>query len=127
MVLLAQRGGSFWKLIAMADALAEIRSEPGESRLFDEICATGPVIGHESYRSATELRAHALDHIRAAVELLERKGEQNDVDAFGRFIVRVAEDVARADPDTDEPVAAAEQDAIVAVSAVVDGRAEGEY
>jgi hypothetical protein len=66
---------------------------------------------------AEELRRHGLEQIGAAIALLERKAEPADVDAYARFLTEVAEHVARAYPETEQPVSAAEEDAIAAVKA----------
>jgi hypothetical protein len=65
-----------------------------------------------------------LEHIRAAVELLERKAEPDDADAFARFLVAIAERVARAYPESGEPVSAAEREAVAEVRAAAGLRQE---
>jgi hypothetical protein len=118
-VVLAERGGSFWELVSIADSFAEVRGRVGESRLLDDICASRPVIGSESFGSASELRAYGLSRIRAAVELLRRTGEPADVEAFAGFVVTVAREAAGASPQTDRPISDSEQEAIAAISAAV--------
>jgi hypothetical protein len=118
-VVLSERGGSFWELVSIADTFAEVRAQVGESRLLDDIAAARPAIGRESFGSGSELRAHGLSRIRSAIELLRRTGEPADVEAVARFIVTVAEAAAGAFPHTAEPVSASEQDAIAAVRAAV--------
>jgi hypothetical protein len=79
-VLSAQRGGSFRESIAMAKAYVEARSQHGQSELLDEIVAARPQPDHTRYHSVEELKQHGLQHLRDAVELLERKGTAEEVE-----------------------------------------------
>ncbi len=113
----AQRGGFLWEALSIARAFADVRARQGESLLLDEICAERPLVEHARFRSGRELRAHGLDHIRSAIGLVELKGEPGDVDTFARFLAGIAERVARAYPETEEPVSAAEKEAIAEIRA----------
>jgi hypothetical protein len=77
-VVTAQRGGSFRESIAMAKAYVEARREHGESELLDEIVAAKPEPDRTRYHSVEELKQHGLQHLRDAVELLERKATVED-------------------------------------------------
>ena len=118
-VAAAQRGGFFWEALSIAKTFAEVRAHQGANPLLDDICAERPLVEHTRFRSDEELRRHGFGHIRAAIELLERKAEPTDVDAYARFLTEIAEHVARAYPETAQPVSAAEEDAIAAVKAAV--------
>src|SRR5947208_5330957 len=72
-VITAQRGGAFRETIAMAKAFAEARKQHGESELLDEIVSAKPEIDHTRHHSVEELKERGLQHLRDAVELLERK------------------------------------------------------
>src|SRR5438876_4299046 len=71
-VVTAQRGGTFRETLAIAKAYVEAREHHGESELLDEIVSAKPAIDHTRYHSAEELKEHGLQHLRDAVELLER-------------------------------------------------------
>jgi hypothetical protein len=73
-VVTAQGGGTFRETLAIAKAYVEARKQHGESELLDEIVSAKPEIDHTRYHSAEELKEHGLQHLRDAVELLERKG-----------------------------------------------------
>ncbi len=118
-VALAERGGSIWELISIADAFADVREHSSASTLVDDICASRPSLDITSFRSTAELRAHGLDQLRAATQLLARKAQPEDVEAFARFVRLVAENVARSYPQARETASAAEQDAIDQVTAAV--------
>src|SRR5256886_7046896 len=116
-VVTAQRGGTFRESIAMAKAYVEARREHGESELLDEIVAAKPERDHTRYHSVEELRQHGLQHLRDAVELLERKATAEEVAAYRRFVLTLAEKVANAHREGGETVSDAERTAIEEISA----------
>jgi hypothetical protein len=95
-VLTAQRGGTFRETFSMAKAYAEARSRHGDSELLDEIASTKPEIDHTRYHSPEELKEHGLQHVREAVELLERKAAPPEVEEYRRFVLSLASRVAEA-------------------------------
>jgi hypothetical protein len=95
-VITAQRGGTFRESFSMAKAYAEARKQHGESQLLDEIASTKPEIDQTRYHSAEELKDHGLQHLRDAVELLERKATAEEVDEYRRFVLTLASRVAEA-------------------------------
>jgi len=95
-VVTAQRGGTFRESIAMAKAYVEARRQHGESELLDEIVAAKPERDHTRYHSVEELKQHGLQHLRDAVELLERKATAEEVEDYRRFVLTLADRVANA-------------------------------
>jgi hypothetical protein len=71
-VVTAQRGGTFRETLAIAKAYVDARKQHGESELLDEIVSARPEIDRTRYRSVEELQEDGLQHLRDAVELLER-------------------------------------------------------
>jgi hypothetical protein len=92
----AQRGGSFREAFAMAKAFAEARQEHGESALLDELVAAKPEMDRGGARSPEELRTHGLQRIREAVSFLEQKATPEELEAYRRFVISLAERVAGA-------------------------------
>src|SRR6266852_922724 len=78
-VLTAQRGGTFRETMAIAKAYVEARKQHGESELLDAIVSAKPEMDHTRYHSAEELKDSGLQHLRAAVELLERKATPEEL------------------------------------------------
>jgi len=111
-VLSAQRGGTFRESIAMAKAYVEARQDHGQSELLDEIVAAKPQPDHTRYRSVEELKQHGLQHLRDAVELLERKATAEEVEGYRRFILTLADKVANAHRESGASVSDAERAAI---------------
>ena len=95
-VIASDRGGSIRETFSMAKAYTEARKQHGDSELLDEIASTKPEIDRTRYHSAEELKDHGLQHLRDAVELLERKATPEEVDEYRRFVLTLANRVADA-------------------------------
>ena len=118
-VVTAQRSGTIRETIAIAKAYVEARQQHGESQLLDEIVAAKPEIDHTRYHSAQELKEHGLQHLRDAVNLLDRKATSAEVDGYKRFVLTLADKVANAHREGDTRVGDAEQTAIDEISATL--------
>jgi hypothetical protein len=101
-VVTAQRGGTIRETLAIARAYVEARQQHGESELLDEIVAAKPEIDH----------THGLQHVRDAVELLERKATPDEVEGYRRFVLTLANKVANAHRESGGDVSEAERAAI---------------
>lgn len=95
-VITAQRGGTIRESVQMAKAYTEARKEHAESDLLSEIVAQPPTVDPRQFESAERLRSEGLQRIRDAVAVLEPKAETEDVDAYKRFVLTVAERAAEA-------------------------------
>lgn len=118
-VITAQRGGTVRETVTMAKAYAEARREHGQSELLDEIVAAKPEIDHTRYHSFDELKEHGLAHLRDAVALLQSKATPQEVEDYKRFVVDLAERVAKAHREggrDEDPVSDAERAAIAAIT-----------
>ena len=111
-VVTAQRGGTFRETLSIAKAYVEARQHHGESELLDEIVSAKPALDHTRYHSAEELKDAGLRHLRAAVELLAAKATTAEVDAYKRFVVDLAGNVANAHREHGTNVSDAEQAAL---------------
>src|SRR3954447_23393049 len=65
-VVTASHGGMFRETFAMSKAYVEARSTHGESELLDEIVSSKPKMNRAHARSPEELKADALQRVRAA-------------------------------------------------------------
>jgi hypothetical protein len=124
MVVTAQRGGTIREMFAMAKAYTEARQQHGESELVDEIVSAKPEVDHTRYRSADELKQHALQRLKDAIALLETKATPDEVDGYRRFVLALAEKVANAHREGGTDVSPAEQAAIDDISSAI-GKADG--
>jgi hypothetical protein len=118
-VVTAQRGGTVRETIAMAKAYVEARKQHGESELLDEIVSAKPEVDHARYHSAEELKENGLQHLRAAVEVLERKATPEEIEDYRRFVLTLADKVANAHREGGESVSPAEQTAIEEIAATL--------
>jgi hypothetical protein len=117
-VITAQRGGTLRETVSMAKAYVEARQHHGQSELLDEIVAAKPEIDHTRYGSLEELKEHCLAHLRDAVALLEGKATPQELDEYKRFIVNLADRVARSHRESgrgEEPVSDTERAATAAI------------
>lgn len=112
----AQRGGSLRESFSLAKAFAEARTAAGASGLMDEIVQSRPKVDRTRAGSAEELRQHYLGIVRQAVSLLEAKASPEELDEYRRFTLDLAERVARAKEEGDQPVSEAERAAIDEIS-----------
>ena len=116
LVLTAQRGGTIRETLAIARAYVEARQQHGESELLDEIVAAKPELDHTRYHTVEELKQHGLQHLRDAVELLERKATPGEVDGYRRFVLTLADKVANAHREGGASVGEAERAAIADIA-----------
>src|SRR5919197_1349037 len=116
-VVTAQRGGTFRETIAMAKAYVETRKLHGESELLDEIVSAKPEMDHTRYHSSEELKENGLQHLRDAVELLERKATPEELEDYRRFVLTLADKVATAHREGGQSISPAEQAAIKEIAA----------
>ena len=118
LIITAQRGGTLRETVSMAKAYAEARQQHGQSELLDGIVSAKPEIDHTRYHSPEELKEHCLAHLRDAVVLLEGKATPQELDEYKRFIVSLAEKVARAHRENgrgEDPVSDTEKAAIATI------------
>ena len=118
-VVTAQRGGTIRETFAIGKAYAEARRQHGSSELLDEIVAAKPEVDHTRYHSFEELKEHGLQHLRDAVEVLERKATPAEVDGYRQFVLLLADRVAGAHREGDVTVTDAERAAIDEISAAL--------
>ena len=82
--------------IAMGRIYAEARKQHGESELLDELVAAPPALDPGLVRSPGDLGRVSTERLRKAVELLEQKASAEEVDAYKRFVLTLADAAAKA-------------------------------
>ena len=120
-VATAQHGGTFREAFTIGKAYVDARKEHGASELLDEIVSARPEIDRTRYSSPQELKDHGLQHLRDAVELLERKGTPDEVEEYRRFVLTLAHKVASAHREDGAEVSEAERAAMEEIKAALDG------
>jgi hypothetical protein len=118
-VAAAARGGTFRETFAIAKAYAEARKEHGQSELLDEIESAKPEIDHTHFHSFEELKESGLQHLRDAITVLEQKATTEEIDAYRRFVLTLAQKVASAHREDGVEVSGPEQAAIDEITAAL--------
>jgi hypothetical protein len=113
--LLAESGGTFRETWALAKSYADARKEHGESELLDALVADKPDV--KRYKTSEDLEREGLARLTDAVALLEQKASADEVDAYRKFTLGVAERVAAAHKEGGQQVSDGERAAIEKVSA----------
>jgi hypothetical protein len=115
----AQRGGTFREAFAIARTFAEARKQHGDSALLDEIVSAKPEIDRTRAHSPEEVEQHGLERIREAIALVEQKASPEEVEDYRRFVISLAERVAAAKTEGDQPQSEAETAAIAEITAAL--------
>jgi hypothetical protein len=117
MAATAESGGTFREAFALAKAYTEARKDHGQSELLDELAATKPKV--ERYHSIDEMREKGLPRLKQAVDLVAAKGSPEEVEAYRRFVLAVAQRVASAHEEHGEKVSQNEQAAIDEIATTI--------
>ena len=128
LVAAAQPGGTVRESLALAEAYVLERGDRRHGQLLAEIVSWTPEVGRFRYHSVEELREQCTQNIRDAVEVLREKATPAEVDEYRRFILGLAERVARAHGDGflglgDPRVSDAERAAVEGIADALGGAA----
>jgi len=115
LVITSARGGTFRETLAMGKEYAEARKQHGQSELLDELVTARPHVDHTRFHSPEELRDHVLEQVRAAVAVLQKKAESQEVEDYKNFIVNLSEHVAGAHSEGGQEVSEPERAAIESI------------
>lgn len=91
----AGRGGTIRESLAIGKVYTEARQGHGDSELLDALVASPPGIDPQALKGAGDLASASSDRLREAIRLLSEKAP-DDVDAFKRFVLKVAQAAAEA-------------------------------
>jgi len=96
-VISADRGGTLRESLALGRVYQDARGKDGESELLDELVKSPPSIDPNEVRNAGgNIGALASERLRAAIGILEGKATAEEIDAYKRFVMTVAQAVAGA-------------------------------
>jgi hypothetical protein len=96
-VISADRGGTLRESLAMGRVYQEARQHHGESELLDELVKSPPAIDPDRVREAGgDVAALTSKQLSEAISSLERKATPEEVDAYKRFVMTLAQAVASA-------------------------------
>lgn len=115
LVITASHGGMMRETVEMAKVYAEARQQHGDSEFLDELVSSKPKSDHTKARSVEELKERTLEHVREAVATVSAKATPAEVEDYRRFILVLAERVAKRHTEDGAEISDAEQQAIDAV------------
>jgi hypothetical protein len=95
-VVAADRGGTIRESLAMGQVYTQARQQHGESELLDDLASSPPAMNQERLRAAGDLGTASTAVLREAVAILEQKASPEEVEAYKRFVLNVAEAAAKA-------------------------------
>jgi hypothetical protein len=95
-VITAHRGGTIRESLAMGQVYAEARRRHGESELLDALVSSPPALDQERVRAAGQGAGAITGGLREALRILEQKASPEELEAYRRFVVGVAEAAAKA-------------------------------
>ncbi|MEO6857573.1 MAG: hypothetical protein ABI323_03170 [Solirubrobacteraceae bacterium] len=96
-VISADRGGTLRESLALGRAYQEARQRHGQSELLDELIKSPPAIDPDRVREAGgNIAAVAPERLREAIAILEANATSQEIDAYKRFVMTVAQTVASA-------------------------------
>jgi hypothetical protein len=119
LVMTAQPRGAIREVFSMGKAYADARQQHGQSELLDEIVTSRPEIDRTPYSSTQELREHCLTNVRDVAALLEAKASPEERYEYKRFVLTLADKVARAYGEGspgDDAISSAERSTIDAIA-----------
>lgn len=94
-VITADRGGTLRESMSLARAYAEARKAE-HTELIEQLVSAPPAIDPASLQGASDPGAHAIERLGAAVAILERDAQPDEVADFRAFVRSLAQTVARA-------------------------------
>ena len=118
-VITAQRGGTFRETLALTQSYLEARKHHGQSELLDEIVSAKPALDRTHSDSPEALKEAGLEHLRAAIAVLQQKATADEVDSYNRFVLDLADRVANAHREHGTSVSEAEQAALDEIAAAL--------
>lgn len=95
-IVTADRGGTIRESMAIGQTYQAARQREGKSELLDELVASPPAMSPGQVGSAEQLESMSDERLREALRLLDEKASLEEVDAYKRFVLTLAETAARA-------------------------------
>ena len=92
----ADRGGTIRESMAMGRVYKEARETQGESELLDALVNSPPSIDPSRAKSGEDVAAVVAERLRDAMRIVEEKATPEEVDAYKRFVMSVAQAAASA-------------------------------
>jgi hypothetical protein len=95
-VVASHRGGTIRESIAIGKVYTEARQNHGDSELLDELVASPPAVQPDQVRSRGDIAKVSDERLREALRILGEKATPEELEAYKRFVLAVAEAAAKA-------------------------------
>jgi hypothetical protein len=96
-VISADRGGSVRESLAMGRVYQEAREHHGQSELLDDLIKSPPAIDPDRLKSAGgDVASVTSKQLSEAISILEQRATPEEMDAYKRFVMTLAQAVASA-------------------------------
>ena len=131
-VVTAHRGGTIRESLAMGKVYTQARQAQDQSELLDELVASPPALDPQRQKSAGDVATATRDGLQEALRILHEKGSAEDVDAYKRFVLAVAQAAAEAHKEGGfigiggKPISTEEQTALDDIRATLDAEGAGQ-
>ncbi|MGH2839202.1 MAG: hypothetical protein ACRDKY_00075 [Solirubrobacteraceae bacterium] len=95
-VITAGKGGTIRETLALGKVYAHAREQQGDSELLDELVSAAPVLDRNRLQGGADIASVTTERLREAVGILQEKATPEELDAYRRFVLTVAEAAANA-------------------------------
>ena len=130
-VVTADKGGRIRESLAMGKVYAEARKQDGESELLEALVTSQPALDQERARAAGDVGTAVREGLGEGLAILEQKATPEEVEAYKRFVVAVAEAAAKAHKEGGfigiggKEVSESEQAALDEIRAILEAGGDG--
>ncbi len=122
----ADRGGTIRESVAIGKVYSKARQAQGQNELLDELLASPPAVDPKRVQGQGDIATVSRDRLREALAILSEKASAEDVQAYKKFVLDVAQAAAEAHKEGGfigiggKQVSDSERAALDEVSAVLD-------
>ena len=126
----AGRGGRIRESLAIAKVYAAARQAQGQSELLDAIVASPPTVDAQGVQGAGDLATASRDRLVEAIRILNGKAAVDEVSAYKRFVLGVAQAAAEAHKEGGfigiggKPISDEERVALDEIEAILDEKVQ---
>jgi hypothetical protein len=94
-VITAGKGGTLRETLALGKVYAQAREQQGESELLDALVAAPPALDRNRLQGG-DIATVATEGLREAVRIMQEKATPEELDAYRKFVLSLAEAAANA-------------------------------
>jgi hypothetical protein len=92
----ADRGGTIRESVAIGKVYSKARQGQGQNELLDELLASPPAVDPKRVQAQGDIATASGDRLGEALVILNEKGSAEDVEAYKKFVMDVAQAAAEA-------------------------------